>query len=242
MQFQALLLSRDEQVVQVLTRSLVELGIVVELCTDLQRAAAKLGARRFHAILVDGDDERAAALVFKTTKAARASERPLTVVLVGAQTDVRAAFESGAQVALYKPISLDRVRHGLRAARNLMARERRRGQKRVPVEIAGSITWGDGKSVPVSLSDLSEGGALVGCSQPLPTAKQFLLEFFLPHATEPITADAEVVWQNVRGQSGLRFSYLGGNAHSALAGWLKKNPSGVLRTDAFRTQQASAGI
>jgi hypothetical protein len=123
-----------------------------------------------------------------------------------------------------------------------MARERRRGQKRVPVEIAGSIIWDGGKSIPVSLSDLSEGGALVGCSQPLPTAKRFLLEFFLPHSTEPITADAEVVWQNVRGQSGLRFSYLGGNAHSVLAGWLKKNPSGVLRTDVFRARQASAGL
>jgi CheY-like chemotaxis protein len=216
----SLLLSQDEGAVRVLTRLLRDLKIEVEHHTDPHAAVQRLEQGIFDAIIVDGDDHQSATLVLQTTHALPSSRTRLVVVLARAPTDVLLGFGVGAHIALYKPISVERVGLGLRAVRNLMARERRRASERIPVKIPATLGRA-GSGTPVVIVDLSDGGAAILGGQPLPSAGLLTLDCLLPDTTDPFIATAEVVWQDTQGQSGIRFVNVAFTSRHILVEWLK---------------------
>ena len=221
MQPKVLLLNQNENDIRVLTRSFVESGILVELCADPQRINARLRSGQFQAAIVDANDRTGACAVLSAAESAPRKQKPLVIVLADKDTDISAAFGAGVHLAIYKPISFERVRDGVRAARNLMIRERRGKLRRVPVEIAATLTVGSARGVPVRMSDLSATGAAISGHYDLYVAQSVFLEFVLPHSAAMVKAKAEVVWRNVHGKTGLRFVANAGG--SALQEWLKRN-------------------
>ena len=216
----SLLLSEDESAVRVLTRLLRDLGIEVEHYSDSHAAVQRLDQGTFDAIIVDGDDPQGAALVLQTMSAMPSGKTRLVVVLARAQAGVQLGFVTGAHIALYKPISVERVGLGLRAVRNLMARERRRSSERIAVAIPATLGRA-GSGTPVVIVDLSDGGAAIRCELPLPSSGLLTLHCLLTDTTGPFMATAEVVWQDAQGQSGIRFVNLASSSRQILVGWLK---------------------
>ena len=217
----SLLLSQDENAVRVLTRLLRDLNIAVDHHTDPHFAVQQLAQETFDSVIIDADNPDDATVVLQTMAKLPSGKTRLLMVLANAQNAVQFSFVKGAHLAIYKPISVERVALALRAVRNLIARERRRGTERIAVEIAASLGR-EGGGTPITIVDLSEGGAAINCTQPVPSSGLLTLHCMLPGSTAPFMAAAEVVWQDPRDQYGVRFVNLTSASRRSLTDWLKE--------------------
>ena len=128
MNLKSLLLCSDEKIVRVLRRTLGDLEIGVELCSDADAALRKLTRQRFEAIIVDcaGTGYEA---VLRSARSAIWNKRSVAVAIVEPGAGLRSVFDTGAHFVLYKPVSSERAKSSFRAARALRmasARERER--------------------------------------------------------------------------------------------------------------------
>lgn len=219
MNLQALLLCSDDHIVKVLGRVLNDLGIEMEHCVDQDSAQDRLTRDRFDAVIVDCEDEDTAAVALQMTQVATGKPKPLVLAIVPSQFSIRATFSLGASFVLYKPVSLDRARASLRAARGLMCRERR-SSLRVPVQLLTAITYRGASEVSATMLDVSEGGAAVHTKQELACKGPVTIQFTLPRATAPIRATGEVIWRDKQGRSGIRFVDVPSNSRHQLREWL----------------------
>ena len=219
----SLLISQDENAVRVLTRLLRDLGIAVDHHTDPHFAVQQLVQEPYDSVIIDADNPEDAAIVLQTMGKLPSGKTRLLMVLANAQNAVHCSFVKGAHIALYKPISVERVGLALRAVRNLIARERRRGTERISVEISANLGR-EFDGTPVTIVDLSEGGAAIRCTQPVPSSGLLTLHCVLPGSRNPFMGAAEVVWQDSQDQSGLRFVNLTSTARRTLSDWLKEQP------------------
>ena len=133
MDLKSLLLCSDEKIVRVLRRTLGDLEIAVEHCTNSESALRFLTRERFEAIIVDCAGPGAAA-VLRSARMAPCNKRAVAVAILDYGIGLRSAFELGAHFILYKPVSVERAKSSFRAARALMKKERRRNS-RIPVQI-----------------------------------------------------------------------------------------------------------
>ncbi|HZR58787.1 MAG TPA: PilZ domain-containing protein [Terriglobales bacterium] len=196
----------------------------VEHCLHPLEATKALTSDRFDAIVVD-DQVPGSLGVLDNALSHPGCEKSVRIILAGAPTGVGAAFQNGAQIILYKPLSQDRVRHGLRAVRNLMARERRRGSKRVRVDFPIKLAYKNGRTISGKIEDLSDTGAAIRCDEPLPNSAHFSFECTLPDTQTMIQATAEVVWQRTGGMFGIRFTDVSAPCRKTLIEWLRTKDS-----------------
>jgi CheY-like chemotaxis protein len=216
----AMLLCTESSSVQTVTRVFKDLGVEVETTTNFSDAIDQIAAHKFDAIMVD-DQEEGSSLVLESSRKLSTCLKSVRIVLADTPTSIGAAFQTGTQIVLYKPLSIERVRHGLRAVRNLMAQERRRGSKRIEVEIAAKLNYGRGRNVAVIVEDLSDSGAAVRSDARLSGVQEFTFECSLPDATELLKAKAEFVWRDADGMCGIHFTDMSASSRKALLEWIK---------------------
>ncbi|HJS99487.1 MAG TPA: TonB family protein [Terriglobales bacterium] len=120
MAFKSLLLSKDADLVQTLTRLLKDLDVSVEPCSEPFAAAKRLMDQHFDAILVDCEDEQGAGWVLQSARMATGSKKSITIAIVGPQSASRGGPRAGENFVIQKPIVLKQVESTLRAARGLM--------------------------------------------------------------------------------------------------------------------------
>src|ERR1700758_4862658 len=138
MPFYSLLLCKDQLTVQIIGGVCKELGVELEHCPTPDGAVAKLSIGRFDVILLDDSDPNGAALVLDRAKSFPSCKKSLGVVLASSRTSLRVAFGTGTHLVIYKPITPDRVRSGLRAVRALAARRHPRAH-RVRLDIPATL-------------------------------------------------------------------------------------------------------
>lgn len=218
MNLQALVLCSDDHITRIMARVLGDLGISMEHCPDQSAAVDRLMASHFDALIVDCDDEESASVALQTTAAA-AKNKPLVLAIVPSQVSIRSTFSLGASFVLYKPVSLDKARASLRAARGMMCRERR-ASMRVPVQLLTSISYRGASEISATMLDLSEGGAAVQIKQEMNSKGPLTLQFSLPHIAAPIRATGEVIWRDKQGRCGIRFIDVPANSRHSLRDWL----------------------
>ena len=203
----------------VLRRLLHDLEIEVEHYTDPHTAIEDLVRGGFDSIIVDTDDAAGAGLVLQTVRSLPTSKARLVIALATAHTAAHLGFGAGAHLAIYKPVSVDRLGLTIRAVRNLIARDRRRGTARVPINVAANLLR-DGNSTAVLVVDLSEGGAAIRCNEPIPATGNLTLNCWLPDTQKAFVAPVEVMWQSESGQSGIRFLNLSSESRRQLQQYL----------------------
>lgn len=215
-----LVLCRDQESVRAMTRVLKDLAIEVEECCDQNAGMKKIQSKRFNAIIAD-DAVRGAHDFLGRARDVPGCEKSVRILLASDTTAIAAAFQAGTQVVLYKPLTTERVRHGLRAVRNLMARESRRGSKRFPVEIPAKLSQGKLKNVEATVVDLSETGAALRGVQGVNASAHFSFEYMLPDAYGEVKGVAEIVWRDRKGICGVRFIDVAAQPRKRLSDWLK---------------------
>jgi len=218
MTLQGLLVSSDDSAADVLGKVLPTLGIVMDRCSDLETSMARIQQQKFDALLVDYDDAIGADNLLR--QAQKLGTNPLAVALVADSTKVRGILTGGAHFVLYKPVTEEAAKAGLRAAAALLGRERRRAF-RVPVQAAVDVTLSDGRKLDGILLDLSETGMDVLTAEPQSPGTLLGFHFQLPNDGPEIAAHGRVAWANGNGQTGVHFLNLEDALANGLKSWLR---------------------
>ena len=217
MTLQALLVSIDDAAADVLGRVLPTLGMAMDRSSDPETTIARIQQQRFDALIVDFDDPKMAEDVLQ--HAQKVGSAPLSVALVADTTKVRDILSGGAHFVLYKPLSDDAVKAGLRAVAALLNRERRRAF-RVPVQAPVEITLPDTRKLDGILLDLSETGMDVLTAETQVAGSLLAFNFQLPDGALKVEAHGQVAWANPNGQTGVHFLDISEDVAAELKKWL----------------------
>lgn len=224
MNVQALLVSSDDSAAEVLGKVLPGLGVALDRSSDLETTLSRIQHQKFDALIVDFDDAAAAENVLQ--EAQKLGSAPLSVALVADSGKVRQILNGGAHFVLYKPLTEEAAKAGLRAAGALLSRERRRAF-RVPVQAPVEITLPDHRKLDGILLDLSETGMDVLTAEPQVAGAVMSCHFQLPDGALEVEAHGQVAWANPNGQTGVHFIDLAENVATNLKAWLKTASNGA---------------
>jgi len=229
MDLKSLLLCSDEKIVRVLRRTLGDLDIGVEHCTDSEAALRQLTRGRFEAIIVDCAGPGAAA-VLRSARTAPCNKRAVAVAILDHEVGLRSAFELGAHFILYKPVSAEKAKSSFRAARALMKKERRHNA-RIPVRIPVEM-WNDsGSRFRVNTTDLGDGGLAVTLPRRSKPQGRWEISFKLPGSEKAVQVQAEFAWEGSGQQVGLRFQNPSPEFARQLREWIGRNSPDVEKDD-----------
>ncbi len=215
----ALLVSRDDSACEVLARTLPAFGLTVERIADFPAAIDRLQQQRFDALVIDFEDAKAGADVYAEACRLHAGTAPITVALVAERAGTRDILSGGAHFVLYKPLSDENAKAGLRPVASLLKRERR-GAQRVPMQAPVEISLPDGGKAPGIILDLSEAGMDVLTADPQIPGLVLDLHFQVPDGKTEARTSGQVAWANPNGQSGIRFLDLDEPTRAQLRAWL----------------------
>ena len=221
MTLQALLVSKDDEAAEVLSRILAGFGVAVERFSETEIALQRLGEQRFDCLIVDFDEPETARQLLRALPQAKPGAL-ITMALLSDPSAVRQILQDGAKFILHKPITEGQAEGTLRAATSLLRRERRRSY-RVPVQAPVQLSVAGGEQIEGILLDLSQTGMDVLAAQPLATAALIGLRFTLPDGSLEIDATGEVAWANANGQSGVRFLDIPESQAEELKAWVAAN-------------------
>jgi DNA-binding NarL/FixJ family response regulator len=227
----SLLLSNDRNTVRVVSRVFKDLEVEMDHSGETVAALSQAVEHHYDAVIIDDAMEEPHVALQKLIELPSCGTS-VRIVLADPAAVLHSVIRANTQVVIYKPLSPDRVRHGLRAVRNLMTRERRRGNGRVSTTLTARMSpshaRGTGKQIVIT--DLSETGAAIRCDlDHLPASGGVNLDFSLPSEPELIHATAELVWQDNKERAGLRFLDMPSNARKQLSKWIKEHPTGISR-------------
>jgi DNA-binding response OmpR family regulator len=221
MTLQALLVSKDDNAAEVLSRVLASFGVAVERFSETEIAMQRLGEQRFDSLMVDFDEPATARQLLQAATLSKPGAL-VTMALLSDESSVREILQSGAKFILHKPVAPEQAAATLRAVTALLRRERRRSF-RVAVQAPVQLSVPGGDPVEGIMLDLSQTGMDVLAAQPLHPAALIGLRFTLPDGSIEIDAHGEVAWANPNGQSGVRFLDIPASQVEQLNGWLLAN-------------------
>jgi DNA-binding response OmpR family regulator len=220
------MLCRQSETVALVNRVCRELGVELHHCSTAETALEKFALQRFHGVIVDDQDGASAASLLTDIQATENGKKALIVALAKTDAALDAIFGAGTHLVIYKPLTHDRLRNGLRAIRILMGRRQQRASARIKVDITASLTVNNTEDFPVKILDISGGGAALSLQRPLPSVKPLKLSFALPGEQNRITTDAELVWKDVRGNLGIEFVNNDTAFNDVVSRWMKAHPRG----------------
>jgi len=221
MTLESLLLSGDEDVVQILRPTLEKLGIEVEICGEAKAASEILLAEKFDAVIVDCDDLRGGREVLQGLRNTPSNKNSVAfAVLNGKETTMQEAFGMGVNFVLQKPISTVNASRCFHAALNFMERERRR-YFRQPVKMLVNVVV-DKKKIRATSTNVSEGGIALLLHEALPKNATPRVQFTLPGASPVLDLETDLAWTDTTGHVGLRFRNLPQSSQAVIERWLNE--------------------
>lgn len=218
MNLQALLVSSDDAAADVLGRVLSSFDIAMDRSSDPDTTLSRMQQQKFDALIVDFDNSEAAEAVLQHAK--QLGSAPVSIALVADTEKVRAILSGGAHFVLYKPVTEEAAKAGLRAVAALLSRERRRAF-RVPVQAPVEITLPDARKVDGILLDLSETGMDVLTAEAQVGGSLLGFHFQVPDGALEMEGHGQVAWANANGQTGVQFLDLSESLAAGLKAWVR---------------------
>jgi c-di-GMP-binding flagellar brake protein YcgR len=183
---------------------------------------ALLDSQHFDAIILDYRADQGSEQFFTRLRQSAKNRASMLIAVVEGEFNARPVFGLGANFILYRPLSSERTRISLRAARNLMRRERRRAP-RAAVSSTAKVAYPGAPELNAVLTDLSDGGTLIHTANRLPPACKVYFEFALPGQHQLVRLSGEVAWQHASGRTGIRFLDVPQSSRRLMQTWLQQN-------------------
>jgi CheY-like chemotaxis protein len=228
MTLQALLVSSDDSAADVLGRVLPTLGIAMDRSSERETTISRIQQQKFDALIVDFDNAELSEDVLR--QAQKLGTEPLSIALVADTAKVRDILSGGSHFVLYKPLSDEAAKAGLRAAAALLNRERRRAI-RIPVQAPVEITLPDTRKADGILLDLSETGMDVLTAEPQTRGSLLAFSFQLSDGSLKVEGHGQVAWANPNGQTGVHFLDLSETVIADMKAWLQAAASSAGPTE-----------
>jgi CheY-like chemotaxis protein len=222
MDLRALVVCPDQDSAALLTLILSELGMAAEHTPSISRGLELVDSQHFDAIVLDYRADQSSEVFFARLRQSAKNRASMLIVVVEGEFNARPVFGLGANFILYRPLSSERTRTSLRAARNLMRRERRRSPRAVLGSTA-NIAYPGAPELSAVLTDLSDGGTLIHTTNRLPPACKVYFEFALPGQQRLVRLSGEVAWQHASGRTGIRFLDVPQSSRRLMQTWLQQN-------------------
>src|SRR5882757_1428526 len=154
MDLRVLVVCPDQDSANLLRTVLAEMEIAAEHTPFISHGLERLNDDSFDAVILDyRGDQSSEEFLTKLKQTRTKSRNTLLLAILDADFSARPIFGLGANFVLYRPLSLERTRLSLRAARGLMRRERRRGP-RIPVNSTASVAYPGAENLRGTLVDL----------------------------------------------------------------------------------------
>jgi len=222
MDLRALVVCPDQDSSSLSELILSEMGMSAQHTPSISRGLECLDNQRFDAIVLDYHADEATEEFLARLRRSTKNRDSLLIAVVDSEFNARLVFVLGASFVLYRPLSSERTRISLRAARSLMRRERRRAP-RTPVGSVASVAYPGTPEINTVLADLSEGGTAIHTSNRIPTTCKVYFEFALPGQPKLIRLAGEVAWQDASGRTGIRFLDVPQTSRRLMQSWLEQN-------------------
>jgi c-di-GMP-binding flagellar brake protein YcgR len=222
MDLRALVVCPDQDSASLLMLSLSELGMAAEHTPSISHGMELLESRRFDAIVLDyGADQSSEEFLARLRQSGK-NRTSMLIAVVDGEFNARPVFGLGANFVLYRPLSSERTRISLRAARSLIRRERRRAP-RTPVSSPANVAYPGAPELNAVLTDLSDGGTSLQIANRIPPACKIYFEFALPGDQQLVRLSGEVAWQDASGRTGIRFLDVPQSSRRVMQTWLQQN-------------------
>jgi hypothetical protein len=226
MALHSLLFSRDQEIINLVGDVLKTLDIEVSQCSVAQEAVQRLTSTKFDAIIVDNADAPGAVAVLSAAKSLPSCEQSIGIVLAVSPSSIGLADGARSHMVLYRPLSADRLRNGVRSALELRnegedARESQRASVNIPATLRGAGL----DETLAFITNLSVSGAALYVGQSIPSSFIQTIEFSLPDSKDNLTTSVELVWRDVQGRMGLRFASMSTTFNENLKKWLAAQPT-----------------
>src|SRR5947209_2429849 len=117
----SLLLSNNRDTVRIVGKVFKDLEVDMDHSAETVSALSQAIEHQYDALLIDDSIEESHIALQKLMELPSCSTS-VRIVLADPSQELHSNFRTNTQVVLYKPLSPDRARHGLRAVRNLMTR------------------------------------------------------------------------------------------------------------------------
>jgi len=200
----ALLVCVDDAAAQVLRRVLEELSVRVESCPDFGRASMRLAQERFDVLIVDGESNEEVISLLRDSRSSRLNDATLAVAVVAGQETIRELFSLGVNFVLYKPLAYDRALSSLRAAREVMRKDKRKNA-RASVHAHATAAYANVEQEKATLVNLAQDGMSVRFGKKLPPVSKVYFQFKLPEQTSNVRLSGQLIWQDWSGRAGFQF-------------------------------------
>jgi CheY-like chemotaxis protein len=204
MTLSSLLVCADEATAQILRHVLGELDIRVESCPDVVRAGIRLAQERFDCVILDCDLQADVMVLLREVRHSRLNDSILAVVIVKGQEGIREMFSLGVNFVLYKPVSQERAISSLRAAREIMWKDKRRSA-RASVHAHATVDYANVEQEKATLVDLAQDGMAVVFGKKLPPTSKVYFQFKLPGQSASVRLSGQILWQDWNGRAGIQF-------------------------------------
>jgi hypothetical protein len=201
---------------------LSELGLEAEHAPSIARGLELVDSQRFDAIVLDYRADQDSEEFLARLRQSAKNRASTLIAVVDSEFNARPVFGLGASFVLYRPLSPERTRISLRAARSLVRRERRRSP-RLRVTSSASVAFPGAPEMSAVLCNLSDGGTSIQSPSPLPRACKVYFEFALPGQERIVRLSGEVAWQDAHGRTGIRFLDVPQASRRLIQTWLQQN-------------------
>ena len=222
MDLRALVVCPDQDSASLLTLILSELGMAAEHASSISRGLELLDSQHFDAVVLDYRADQGSEDFLARLRQSAKNRASTLIAIVDSELNARPVFGLGANFVLYRPLSSERTRISLRAARGLMRRERRRAP-RTRLSSTANVAYPGAPELNAVLRDLSDGGTSIRTPNPLPRACKVYFEFALPGQQELVRLSGEVAWQDASGRTGIRFIDVPQSSRRLMQTWLQQN-------------------
>jgi c-di-GMP-binding flagellar brake protein YcgR len=222
MDLRALVVCPDQDSASLLALILSEMGMAAEHTPLISRGLELLDSRHFDAIVLDYRADQSSEEFLARLRQSAKNRASMLIAIVDSEFNARPVFGLGANFVLYRPLSSDRTRISLRAARGLLRRERRRAPRK-PVSAVANVAYPGAPELSAVLTDLSDGGTLIHTANRIPPACKVYFEFTLPDQKQLIRLSGEVAWQDASGRIGIRFLDVPQSSRRLMQTWLQQN-------------------
>ena len=216
---EGLVVASDAEVVNVFSRSLKEIGLRMEAHADAESAVMALSRKKFDVVIVDCGSGEKSAEILKTVRWLPSNNKAVVVAVAGEGAGMRAAFASGADFVLSKPVQQEQATRTLWAGYGSMLRERRR-YFRHRLDVPAEVQLQSGEKTPGRTLNVSESGLAISANLMMGAGQKIWFSFTLPDTNLLISGSGQIVWTDARGQAGIHFEEVQPQALQELKNWL----------------------
>lgn len=221
MGLRSLLFSRDQEIIDLVSKVLKDLDIEVSQGNEAQQAVHQLTGTKFDVIIVDNADAPGAVAVLSAAKSLPSCDQSIGIVLAVSPSSIGLAEGARSHMVLYRPLSSKGLQNGIKSALGLRNKdEEAREYERASINIPATLRSAGQDETLAFITNLSAGGAALQVGQSISSSSMQSIEFLLPDSKENLKSSVELVWRDVQGRVGVRFKNMSATLVEILETWL----------------------